>query len=667
MEKIIVWFLCVILVIGMMPMTTNACKCQSNSDNPFTAEPLLVSQSDRARVENAMAWLKSMAEPFKNSGDGSTITSDEVYDYDYTGPISGGFTLANTRETIATPLTVTAPSQFPDRYRGTVTGTSTVAGPGIYVRAYLYTDSEYDQSYFAPPAEVDENGNWSIDLSEVDPDWAGTWRFKLFDGIEESASQVGITWPQQGFPAYRGLEIRSYALTDSYYLLSSQPATTSHRWSFPSTDPGEKVIRLVDTENENEILAEYFEPEYTGLIRSYEYLPGQDGYGTGRVWNTYIYDQALALLVAVGANDKDFADDLLNGLYLVQWKEEGPFFGGFTSGVEQLDPYDDTPSMYTGGNAFVAYALIRYYEKYGEYDGENEDIDILEMIDNIFTWISTQKTTEGLASGLYKGGNSLNDDGQFNQIQWHSTEHNTDLWHALERAGRVLNNDEYLAEAESLRDAILSKLWNYEENRFNQGFQDDDIALDPNTWGSVFLSAVGENIKATQALAFAEQMKIDRGDIKGYTPYIRDDSVPTVWFEGTFGAVLAYASAGELTQAYQVLSDAFAGQDDNGAFPYALDADLPNGRTDANSVASTAWFVLSGRYPDVMWSEIMSEDSDCGDGQQHWDENENNNKNKNKDNNNNRNKNKNNNNNKNKNKNNNKNKNKNNNKNKNKH
>ncbi|PID31408.1 hypothetical protein CR983_01135 [Candidatus Saccharibacteria bacterium] len=550
---------------------------------------LMVSADDTNRVNQSMDWLRSMMEPLRSSGDGSTITPAQDYNTDYQGPVEGTFTLANPGNYSVvnpSPITVTSPSDLEGQegYRGQVSGTAP-AGANRVVKAYLYTDTEYEQPD-AVPAVVNPDGTWTIDLSPVPANRAGVWHFRLHDTATNT--DIGESWPRDGY--YQNLEVQAYSVTDAMYPLGTQPAREDNTFSFANVTQGNKLFRLVDTSS-NTILAEYFQPETHGLIRSYEYHPGQDGFGTPREHYTYLYDQALALMVAVGADDRAMADRLLDGLQAVQIPAGQPHAGAFPSSAHQLDPNNRQPTHYTGGNAFVAYALIRYQERYGDTHG------VSGTLAPLMQWIASMKTTSGDGTGLYRGGFRNNA-----PITWHSTEHNIDLWHVFERGARVLGNDEYKQEADALAKTIVSKLWNDAEGRFDQGLNDSTKALDTSSWGSVFLNAIGEREKAVSALRFVDNFAYGQG----YTPYLDIPATDTVWLEGTFGVAHAQAAAGEQDRALATIRNTYSLQAATGAWPYATEPDTINELTNADSVASTAWHVLAAGYPEAAWSECIA-------------------------------------------------------------
>lgn len=335
----------------------------------------------------------------------------------------------------------------------------------------------------------------------------------------------------------------------------------------------------------------------TGLIRSYEYLPGQDGYGTSRTQNTYIYDQALSLLVAVAAGDRGMADQLLIGLLSTQTRS-GDQAGAFPSGVEQRNPNADDPSYHVGGNAFAAYAMLRYLREYGDQHG------VGGAVDTNLGWLRGMLTTSGPASGLYRGG-VRRENGQWVQIGWHSTEYNIDMWHVWELAARTRGGD-HRQRADDLAANILSKLWNDDEHRFNQGFDDTEHALDTASWGSIFLSAIGEIEKSRQSLEHTERFRVERDQIRGYAAAPPAAGLsPNVWFEGSFGVVHGHAAFARRDRAFIILNGLYPARRNNGVWPYYQAEDIAEERTSANSVASTAWFLLAAAYPQGLWNECL--------------------------------------------------------------
>lgn len=548
----------------------------------------------KEKAAAAHTWLEKMMEPPGSAEDGSIITLNQPYDAAYTGPVAGTFELANPPPKVSeSPLQVASPAQVGDNYRGFVSGVSTQVGSDFEVRAYLMVDIEYHQAeVIATP--VGEDGSWTVDLSPVSPERQGSWRFRLYE--KSTNTQVGLSWPRS--ETYQNITIEAYSVADIEYLQHVQPARADNTWSFPSMGTGEKLFKIVNTAT-GDVLGQYTNTVRTGLVRSYDYLPGQDGHGTDREYNSYAYDQALALLVALGAQDKALADELLGGLAATQ-ESSGEVAGAFRSYTDQRNIMGGGQDYYVGSNSFVAYALLKYYQTYGD------QYDVVVMIERVLAFFERHKTTEGGAAGLYRGGMVTRDD-HLRPVMWHSTEHNTDLWHVFELTGRMLD-EAYIIKADMLAETIVDTLWSESNQRFDQGFGDDYKALDTASWGAIFLAATGDYERAAVALAATSDYKVTRGANAGYTIYDNPSSYPTIWLEGTFGVGLAqryflYPSRDVFNQ---TIDDTQSLQAEGGAWQYTLDYDAEEERTDAYSVASTAWYLLTTEYPDMMWSECRT-------------------------------------------------------------
>lgn len=399
---------------------------------------------------------------------------------------------------------------------------------------------------------------------------------------------------------YTNLAIELYAVLDAEYLLSTiSEVNANNTFHFDSSSVGTKLLRLRDTST-NEVLAEYYEP--TGLIRSYQYQSGEGGYGTSAGQLTYIYDQALTLIFAISKNDKTWSDQLVDGLSLAQTKD-GVNKGAFPFSVPQLGPTTASPIYRTGAQSVVTYALLKYQQK---YSGNSTAVDTTQKA---LDYLQTMKATSGNNSDLYTGGAGRSDNPSY-IVPWASTEHNIDTWHTLYLAGKVLNSQTYINYANSLKNTILSKLWNPTLQRFNQGYNDTADALDINSWGAIFLNAIGEYEKAEQALANAESFKVTVGSTTGYTPYLADrgypGTTPTVWYEGTYEVALSHFFTEGLNGSSTIISNVINDQTAEGAWHYATTADDIYEMGTARSVASTTWYLLSSIHPIGIWSECES-------------------------------------------------------------
>lgn len=222
---------------------------------------------------------------------------------------------------------------------------------------------------------------------------------------------------------------------------------------------------------------------HTGLILSY--IGDEKPYA----WS---YDQALALLV-LSMEDIAAAQTLASAISKLQ-NADGSWFDGYMADTAK----PATDNKWIGSVSWLIYAF-RVYEN--------------KTDDNSFH-TSMMKASNWLKSLQDKSG------------KLHvSTEGNLDAWWALSVTG-------FTAEANKLKDYLLSKIWDNDEGRMLTGTNDRSFYLDPQSWGSAFLRAVNENDKALKALTAAYNKlscSTKDGKIKGL-----DTAGPfTVWNEGT--------------------------------------------------------------------------------------------------------------------------------------
>lgn len=418
------------------------------------------------------------------------------------------------------------------------------------------------------------------------------------------------TYPQSG-GTYQGIEFRQYVVADMAYYLGSAPAYTDGSFMFNSSNNGRKLIQLVDT-NTDEVLAEY--ADVTGLVRSYAYAPGEQGYGTSAADRSFSYDQGLALFAAMGTGDDTFAKTLVDGILLMQTKT-GPHAGGFVFSAPQLSPSEADPSYRTGSHSITTDALLAYIQKYpNDPDIETYRSAALAAL----AFIDKTSVDSGPLEGLYRGGYGAYVGAQqiFDPtftIEWASTEHNIDIWHTLMRAAAVLNDTQYSTKAAALATAIMAKLYNSAEQRLNQGLTPLEVdtadPLDVNSWGAIQLSGAGYHDEAVAALARVSRFENEKNGVTGYAPFYSSGGYPgateTVWYEGTFGVALAHYRLGNTAAYRAVINNSAAGQEVDGSFRYATNVDTKYEIGGSRSMASTAWYVLITTARDSMWNNCV--------------------------------------------------------------
>ena len=538
-------------------------------------------------VAAAWQWITGQLGPATPATSASSIDFSQDYDASWTGPVTGSFVPRGVSAPVVddAALEVTAPSAVPPDYAGTVSGDVTVtpqAGRWI-VQAYRRTADGLAQVPLQ--ALVAPDGTFSIDLGAAGDVPAGTWALGLLDA-DNGYAPTGQPWPDE---VYEGWSVRQYVVTDTAYLVGEQPASADGSFAFADSRPGTKVVQLVD-DRTGAVLAERA-PDF-GLVRSYA------GGST-----TYTYDQALAVLAAGAVGDPAAAARLTAGLLTLQLGD-----GGFVASADSRNPAAALPLVRTGITAVATYALLRRLAALAPDDPARPAVAAGAQAG--VTWLLSQQRADGLIPGVtgdYRSDGSFDDAAA---VGWVSTENDLDAWQALSLAGRVLGDDGASSAADRLATALLERLWDPTEGRFDEGLAADGTVdttdpLDVSSWGSVFLQDVGRPELARQALDHTAAFASSAAGVSGFRAYYPQAAFPAapanVWVEGSAGVVLAHQVGGSSDAAADLLTGLAGAQRPDGGFPYAMVADAVTGMTDDASVAAAAWFVLAST-PGSIWS-----------------------------------------------------------------
>jgi len=578
----------------------------------ISSGPAELTSSDQVRSDQAMNWLHSMVETRTDITSSSTIMPSEEFNPEYTGAISGTFTLNGSTYPVKSDasIQITSPTTLPNTYAGVVQGKVVPAPEAFRWIIQVYKRTSGGDVQVAKQALADgSTGEFTIDLSDISSPPVGQWVFGILDASAGYA-EYGTKWPSQSY--YDGLEVQQKLVTDSIYDWNSTRALVDNTFTFPNSNTGKKLFRLVDVES-GSVLAEHVEK--TGLIRSFEIDSSDPEYGTALQNQSYVYDQAVALFAAIGENDEVLADVLAKGMVHLQ-ETTGPLAGGFVFAAPQLSPTYRDELIRTGAHAFAVDALLSYIQKFPNAQNVAEYRLAAEaglaFIDSL---LSVNGTTEGLYLGGY--GDYTGPSGSFDAsvvIPWASTEHNIDIWNTFVKADKVLGSTSgYGEKANALSSAIMSKLYSAPEQRLFQGMQpsgvDTSDPLDVNSWGAMHLYSVGKYDEALGALARVENFEATSDGVTGYAPFYDSagypGAVPTVWFEGSYGVALAQYRLGDYDSYRTLLTALAAGQESDGSFRYATDDDVAYSITTRKSVASTAWFILATTGRSALWNICM--------------------------------------------------------------
>lgn len=552
----------------------------------------------RLSPQTALAWdwVKSML------GSPTIVTSDSDlqpardYGFNWTGPVAGTVDLQGITEPMLEPATIAVDGSVATLsaagFSGVINGSVTLpaAANRWIIQVYRLNDGVKQQVSLQTLVAAD--GRFSVDLGGAAATGPGTWALGVLDA-QASYEPRGNTWPAGG--NYLNLEVLSFSTTDTTYPTGATTLAANAVFSFPSSSPGVKSFQLVDTKS-REVLAEY-RPSF-GLVRSY-------GPKSALPNTTFTYDQALALQSAMVMDDPVAAATLAQGLIRIQ-SVSGPNAGGFTASAPQLNPGGGEQQFFTGNHAVALYALISYL-RYAHHDPMLESL-VRTAITAGLTWLESQRFETGSRAGLYAAGWG----GVTGNLDWAAVEHNLDVWQTLRLAAQVLPCNQCQVRADGLRDALVSVLWNEQNARFDQGARADGRdtvdPLDGNSWGAIFLTAIGDSDRAGSALANMSAFVVAHGGTAGYLAYraqpMRPTPVESVWVEGTAGVALAQARNGNAAGQQSTLNALLPLQGTDGSFSMATAVDANASLVTATSVAATSWFILASVSggPDALWN-----------------------------------------------------------------
>jgi hypothetical protein len=562
------------------------------------SEPNAINITEQA---NSHTWITEQLRPILSNVAGYSITPSTAYDASFTGLTTGNFVVPN-----GTPVTDVSPiflsfglsnAAFSGPFGGTVFPPAPANSREI--RCYLRTSAE-DLQFTVPVTDsTSSNGTWTATAAGL----SGIWVLRLFDIATNT--QIGDAWIEgQPLQKYLNLEVRVFTISN---LQQSKPAiktlsTNGGTFDLEVNTVGAKRWELFNTAT-NTVLAS--NAETTSLVRSYKLGLGDLGYQTPFEQRCYVaYDQALAIIANVltlGGSKR-----LVEGALSTQ--RAG---GWFPFSVGQTDPQGDAGTqMYTGAHAWMIYGLAFWYNH--EIHASALKTSVFTAILNAVNWLDTMRVgNTGFQMDLYRGGMNLPTQ---ISIPWCALKHNIDVWFALVEAYRATGISSLLVRADKLKTAILTHFWNENTRRFRQVISsptayDNRDSLGVNSWGAIWLDAVGELEKRDCAMervaTYFVQQAVGQAGYRPYTPsggYSGASS--TIWGEGSFGVALAWYRFGRFDKYNEVMANLTFMRNNLGGYGYSTIGDgiYEVGIFPLGSVASTAWFILATKGREEIWN-----------------------------------------------------------------
>jgi hypothetical protein len=321
---------------------------------------------------------------------------------------------------------------------------------------------------------------------------------------------------------------------------------------------------------------------------------------------SYIYDQALAIIAFSHSGEFDNARALLQGLKSLQLDDGSLYFSYYLNGKS---PYPEAGDRrYAGAIAWVALAAATFQNTFasGEFVSFNQ---------KILTYLSEQMRYakyQGKSFAAITFAPSNLPYTTWNENEVAALEHNLDAYAAFS-AFQKLNPDPIWQQRVDELENFISVMWDPSRQHFWSGFnfQDksinkDEYYLDNQSWS--FLTIPPKLLRTFSSDALVRNCKWLLTEFEGKKGFF--DGRPTnrqaehkfIWSEGTAGQLLAMkraklTSCGE-SSTKNLEADLKMLKNPDGGIAYATTSKNPDFTT-LSSVAGTAWtyFLLKDFNP----------------------------------------------------------------------
>lgn len=590
--KIMLLIACFIIMLPSLPTQTVKGEAES------------IGERKSAAKQQALNWLKKQ---FDTEAQPTEVAFNQSYLDEYVGNVSGTVMMNTLPYTEEMEPYVSISETYKRGYEGTVKGQWGGLSPGEINSYSIAIFDKTDIGHKITAASLDENGTWETSGTVA---FHGEPIIALMQGDQQIISYAKSASKKK----IKEYEVWIYSITDIPYLQTKVPIYADGTFStqdsveflgidlsrfFPPVRKGQKVAKVVRV-HDGQVVGTTDNPAFP-LIRSYDVPMNDPLYAIGLHKRSWIYDDALAVIAFALGDDRKRASTILNTLQRVQ-KPDGSLNMSYDTYVGET-----SPMIRSGSLAWVGYSTLVYEERLKDPKYRQFAVNIAEYL------LSLQNKQ----TGSIRGGP---------EVKWYSTEHNIDSYFFMRKLGTLTGDLRYITAAEEIEDALLTYHWNADEQRFNQGINDPAGALDTNSWGGIFLGAIGRKDLQLSAMHYLAKFKVDDAEmvlnknrnrfnmtyqasssISGYKPYLDDESYPgapsIVWTEGTWGVINLFmresVNTDNLLQSMFTLQDA----DPNGGLVYTNEGYAPEPYEFHAwpSVAATAWQFITLFDPHIIW------------------------------------------------------------------
>lgn len=461
---------------------------------------------------------------------------------------------------------------------------------------------------------------------------------------------------------YENLSARMENWVDLMYHVGTDPVYGEGRFEFTDNSEGTKIVKAVDDRTGGVV----GHTSAFGLLpRSFDLEPSDPDYGTRYRHRVYGYDAALALLLACGLKQPGEADRYAQGVLGLQntgqyifptadhpdhtgrtnYSDSVGCFAWFTDHYEPANWYNyyGEPVFRTSTDGWCGYALGKYMERYP--NGQHFDAAHKALYRLLNHWENFLHPSGDPYYGMpmfgYNSWGGPPDWVWTVELRQHvGFEAMLEVWWCCNQAFKVTGDTRFSDLRDTVKNGLLTGMWidgpadvgdsandGWDVAGFGSGIHVDTTwfpaewpagsrvnrnrTMDQWSWGGIWLNAVGEQAKIDTMLQslyhWKTQGETSRGTpVWGYMAH-RDwggytGAVPSVWFEGSFGAALHFWRQG-MTSEYNTLVDNLRrGQLPDGGFQYTTKEDERYQMVTYPAVGSTAWAVLATQLRGYMWA-----------------------------------------------------------------
>jgi hypothetical protein len=319
---------------------------------------------------------------------------------------------------------------------------------------------------------------------------------------------------------------------------------------------------------------------------------------------SYIYDQALAIIAFSKAKKKNKAQELLRGLEKLQLQDGSLYFSYYLDGTS---PYPiEGDKRFAGAIAWVAIAATHFQAAFNSKEFKPFNEKILNYLQTQVHKISINDQSVwavAFAPSDIKGT-------PWNENKVAALEHNLDVYRAFVNFQMINHerSEEFKPLIQSVGEFILV-LWDTDRQHFWSGanienglINKEELYLDNQSWSLLAMDeALLKKINPHKALQFnCKNFLVQDGEIEGFMdsrPTNRPSRYQFVWSEGSAGQILAMKK----TQPHFSCSSKKDGDflkevkkmmTSDGGIAYASSAENPDFTT-SSSVAGTTWFYFA--------------------------------------------------------------------------